>query len=110
VITDGYDSRQKFLSGVGARGLEQVGKLRIDAHLRDFYQGIKRSGPSRLQTYDKVNWDDRSCVEHFVTENDDIALYQQVLNHVQFQYTLQVVLGTDTKHNRRYGVITETAA
>jgi hypothetical protein len=78
--------------------------------LRDLYQGIKRSGPGRLQIYDRVNWDALSGVENLATENNDIALYQQVLNHVQFQCTLQVVLVVDTKHNRRYGVLTETDA
>lgn len=34
VITDGYYSKQKFLGGLRALGLEQIGKLRIDANLR----------------------------------------------------------------------------
>src|SRR5205823_10443174 len=58
VITDGYYSKQKFLRGVRALGLDQIGKLRIDAHLRYLYQGPKRPGPGRPTTYDgKVNWD-----------------------------------------------------
>ena len=35
------------------------------------------------------------------TEDDDIVLYHQVLNHVQFQRNLRVVLVVDTKHNRK---------
>jgi DDE superfamily endonuclease len=34
VITDGYDSKQKFTGGGRALGLEQIGKLRRDANLR----------------------------------------------------------------------------
>ena len=34
VVTDGYYSKQKFTGGVRDLGLEQIGKLRIDAHLR----------------------------------------------------------------------------
>jgi hypothetical protein len=102
VITDGYYSKQKFLGGVRALGLEQIGKLRIDANLRYPYQGPKRPGPGRPKTYDgKVNWDNLSRFEKVETEDDDIVLYHQVLNHVQFQCNLRVVLVVDTKHHRR---------
>jgi DDE superfamily endonuclease len=102
VVTDGYYSKQKFTRGVRALGLEQIGKLRIDANLRYLYQGPKRPGPGRPKTYDgKVNWDDLSRFENVETEDDDIVLYHQVLNHVQFQWNLRVVLVVDTKHNRR---------
>jgi DDE superfamily endonuclease len=102
VITDGYYSKQKFLGGVRALGLEQIGKLRLDANLRYLYQGSKRPGPGRPQTYDgKVHWDNLSRLEKIETEDDDIVLYHQVLNHVQFQCNLRVVLVVDTKHNRK---------
>jgi hypothetical protein len=102
VITDGYYSKQKFLGGVRALGLEQIGKLRLDANLRYLYQGPKRPGPGRPQTYDgKVHWDNLSRFEKFETADDDIMLYHQVLNHIQFQCNLRVVLVVDTKHNRK---------
>lgn len=102
VITDGYYSKQKFTWGVLALGLHQIGKLRIDANLRYLYQGPKRPGPGRPKTYDgKVNWEDLSRFETAQTEDDDIVLYHQVLNHVQFQCNLRVVLVVDTKHNRK---------
>jgi hypothetical protein len=102
VITDGYYSKQKFLGGVRALGLDQIGKLRIDANLRYLYPGPHRSGPGRPKTYDgKVNWDDLSRFDTVETDEDDIVLYHQVLNHVQFQCNLQVVLVVDTKHHRR---------
>ena len=102
VITDGYYSKQKFLRGVSALGLEQIGKLRLDANLRALYQGPQRPGPGRPKTYDgKGHWDNLSRFEKVETEDDDIVLYQQVLNHVQFQRNLRVVLVVDTKHNRK---------
>ena len=102
VITDGYYSKQKFLGGVRALGLEQIGKLRLDANLRYLYQGPQRPGPGRPQTYDgKVHWDNLSRFEKVKTEDDDIMLYHQVLNHIQFQCNLRVVLVVDTKHNRK---------
>ena len=102
VITDGYYSKYKFVHGVQALGLDQIGKLRIDANLRHLYQGPKRSGRGRPKTYDgKVNWDDLSRFEQVETDDDHIVLYQKVLNHVQFQCNLNVVLVVDTKHHRR---------
>jgi DDE superfamily endonuclease len=102
VITDGYYSKQKFLGGLRAVGLEQIGKLRIDANLRYLYQGPKRPGPGRPKSYDgKVNWADLSRWAQVNTEDAHIVLYHQVLNHVQFQCNLRVVLVVDTQHNRR---------
>ena len=52
VIADGYYSKRKFLDGVRALGLHQMGKLRRDANLRYLYQGVGRPGPGRPKTYD----------------------------------------------------------
>jgi len=102
VITDGYYSKQKFLGGVRALGLEQIGKLRLDANLRYLYQGLQRPGPGRPKTYDgKVYRDNLSRFDKVETEDDDIVLYHQVLNHVQFQCNLRVVLVVDTTRHRK---------
>jgi hypothetical protein len=102
VVTDGDDSKQKFTAGVRALGLEQIGKLRIDANRRYLYQGPQRPGRGRPKTYDgQVSWDNLSHFEKGVTDDDEIVLYHQVLNHVQSQRNLRVVLVVDTKHNRR---------
>ena len=52
VIADGYYSKRKFLDGVRALGMHQIGKLRRDANLRYLYQGPGHSGPGRPKTYD----------------------------------------------------------
>lgn len=102
VITDGYDSKQKFLGGVRALGLHQIGTLRIDANLRYLYHGSQRQGAGRPTVYDgKINWDDLSRFAQVETSDDDIVLDHQVLNHVQCQRNLRVVLVVDTKHHRR---------
>lgn len=102
VVTDGYYSKQKFLGGVRALGLHQIGKLRADANLRYLYQGPRRPGPGRPKTYDgKVLWTTLSRFEALATEDAHIVLYQQVVHHVQFQRNLRVVLVVDTQRNRR---------
>ena len=102
VVSDGYYSKQKFLSGVQGLGLHQIGKLRADANLRYLYQGPKRPGPGRPKTYDgKVHWTDLSRFALCHTEDEHIVLYHQVVYHVQFRCALHVVLVVDTARNRR---------
>jgi len=108
VVTDGAYSKQKFVGGVRALGLHQIGKLRADANLRYLYQGPKRPGPGRHKTYDgKVHWSDLSRFAHLATEDEHLVLYHQVVNHVQFRRNLQVVVVVDTQHNR-YAVLFST--
>ena len=102
VSTEGYDSTQTFFRGVRALGLEQIGTLRLDAHLRARYQGPQRSGPGRPKTSDgKVYWHNLAQFEKVETEDEHRVLSQQVLNHVQFQRNLRVVLVVATKHHRK---------
>jgi hypothetical protein len=108
VVTDGAYSKQKFVAGVRALELHQIGKLRADAHLRYLYQGPKRPGPGRQKTYDgKVNWSDLSRFERLETEDEHIVLYHQVLNHVQLKRDLQGVVVVHTQRNR-YAVLFST--
>ena len=102
LIADGYYSKRKFLDGVRALGLHQIGKLRRDANLRYFYQGLGHPGPGRPKTHDgKVQWDDLSRFERVQSEDDDVVLYHQVLNHVHLRRNLRVVLVVDTRTQRR---------
>jgi DDE superfamily endonuclease len=108
VVTDGAYSKQKFVAGVRALELHQIGKWRADANVRYLYQGPKRPGPGRQKTYDgKVNWSDVSRFERLDTEDEHIVLYHQVLNHVQLQRNLQVVVVVHTQRNR-YAVLFST--
>ena len=108
VVTDGAYSKQKFVAGVRALELHQIGKLRADAHLRYHYQGPKRPGPGRQKTYDgKVNWSDLSRFERLDTEDEHIVLSHQVLNPVPLKRDLQVVVVVHTQRNR-YAVLFST--
>lgn len=108
VITDGAYSKQKFVTGVRALELHQLGKLRADAHLRYLYQGPQRPGPGRQKIYDgKVTWSDLSRFERLATADEHIVLYHQGLNHVHLKRNLQVVVVVHTQRNR-YGVLFST--
>jgi DDE superfamily endonuclease len=108
VVTDGAYSKQKFVAGVRALELHQIGKLRADAHLRYLYQGPKRPGPGRQKTYDgQVNWSDLSRFERLDTEDEHIVLYHQVRNHMHLKRHLQVVVVVHTQRHR-YAVLFST--
>jgi hypothetical protein len=101
-VTDGYYSQHKFLGGVRALGLHQIGTWRADAHLRYLSRGPKHAGPGRPKTYDgKVLWNALSRCEPLAIEDARIVPYQQVVHHVQGQRNLRVVLVVDTQRHRR---------
>jgi len=101
VVTDGYYSKQKFLEGVRAIALHQIGKLRRDANLRYLYDGPPRSGPGRPKPYDgKVHWSELSRLERVASGDEGIVLYTQVVNHVQFKRNVRVVMVVETCTNR----------
>ena len=108
LLMDGTYSKQNFVDGVRDLGLHPIGKLRADANMRYLYQGPKRPGPGRPKTYDgKVDWSDLSRFERLDTEDEDIVLYHQVLNHVQLKRNLQVVVVVHTQR-KRYAVLFST--
>ena len=86
-------ANQKWLEGIEAVGLHTIGKLCRDAKMRFFYAGPRRAkGSGRQKIYDgKVDWQDLSRFD-YVTEQDGLHLYTQVLNHVLFDRTLRVVV------------------
>lgn len=102
VVTDGYYSKKKFLDGVRALGLHQIGKLRADANPRYLYSGPQWSGPGRPKTYDgKVHWAQLARLAALATGEEYLVLYHQVVNHVQFKRDLCVVLLVDTRSQRQ---------
>ena len=108
LLMDGAYSKQNFVDGVRDLGLHPIGKLRADTNMRYLYQGPKRPGPGRPKTYDgKVDWSDLSRFERLDTEDEDIVLYHQVLNHVQLKRNLQVVVVVHTQR-KRYAVLFST--
>lgn len=90
LVADGYYSKTKYLDGVAALDLYQIGKLRHDANLRWLYQGEqKRRG--RKRRYDgKVNLDDLSRFEAG-GELDGLQVYTAIVNSVHFKRDLRIV-------------------
>lgn len=111
VAVDGYFAKQKWVAGVEKLGLHTLGKLRGDANMRFFYTGPKRArGQGRQKTYaGKVDWQDLQGFD-FVSCDEGIELYTQVLNHVSLKRTLRVVVVLDQRDPKhpRYALLFST--
>lgn len=111
LAVDGGLTNHKWLDGVEAVGLHTIGKLRCDANMRFFYTGLRRTkGSGNQKTYDgKVDWQDLSRFD-YITDQDGLALYTQVLNHKLFKRALRVVVVLDrrTPDQPRYALLFST--
>jgi hypothetical protein len=111
LAVDGYFAKQKWVAGVEALALYTIGKLRCDADMRFFYTGPKRAwGQGRQKTYaGKVDWQDLQDFD-WVSSEDGIDLYTQVLNHRSLKRTLRVVVVLDQRDPKhpRYALLFST--
>ena len=111
LVVDGYFAKKKWVDGVEGFGLHTIGKLRCDADMRYFYTGPKReTGSGRQKTYDgKVDWQDLRRF-HYVTDQDGIEIYTQILHHVSLKRTLRVVVLLDVRDpdKPRYALLFST--
>lgn len=111
LAVDGYFAKQKWVAGVAELALHTIGKLRCDANMRFFYTGPKRAqGQGRQKTYaGKVNWQDLRDFD-WVSSEEGIALYTQVLNHRSLKRTLRVVVVLDQRdpQHPRYALLFST--
>ena len=90
LVTDGYYSKKKYINGITALGLHQIGKLRHDANLRWLYQGEQKPR-GRKRRYDgKVRFDDLNRFEA-VGEVDGVQIYTTVVNSARFKQDLRIV-------------------
>ena len=111
LAVDGYFAKQKWVAGVEALALYTIGKLRCDADMRFFYTGPKRArGQGRQKTYaGKVDWKDLQDFD-WVSNEEGIDLYTQVLNHRSLKRTLRVVVVLDQRDPKhpRYALLFST--
>lgn len=90
LVTDGYYSNKKFIDGVAAFKLHQIGKLRHDANRRWLYQGEQKPR-GRKRLYDgKVTFDELNRFEP-VGKPDGLHLYTAIVNSAHFKRHLRIV-------------------
>ncbi|RCV90730.1 transposase [Vreelandella rituensis] len=90
LVADGYYSKTRYLQGVVATGLHQIGKLRHDANLRWLYQGEQKPR-GRKRLYDgKVSVDDVSRWT-LAGNMEATQVYTAIVNSPHFKRDLRVV-------------------
>lgn len=90
LATDGYYSKKKYIDGVVALGLHQIGKLRHDANLRWLYHGEQKSR-GRKRIYDgKVKFNDPSRFE-VEGETNGVQPYTAIVNSARLGRNLRIV-------------------
>jgi DDE superfamily endonuclease len=93
LVADGYCSKQKFVDGICALEMHLISKLRPEAHRRHLDQGPRSTGPGRPKTDDgQVSYHELSRFEHVDTDDQDIALDHQVVNHPHLKRHLRLVV------------------
>ena len=93
LAADAYYSKIKFVRATCGSGLDMIGKLRCDAHLRWLYEG-PYSGSGRPQKYDgKIDLDgELERFDSHGTLDDGVAVYSKVVNVKAFKRQVKVVL------------------
>ena len=108
LAVDGYFSKKKVVDGISALGLHVVGKLRRDANLRHLYDGPQRASRGRPKIYDgKVNVNTLARFEPVESDDAEIELYYQVVNHVQLKRNVGVVV-VRHRPTQRYALLFST--
>jgi hypothetical protein len=94
LAVDGYYTRQKFVAGVRALGLELIGKLRRDAAAWYLYDGPQKPRGRRRQRGDKVVWSqlDLTRWKNHGKLDEETRLYSTVLYHRSLKRALKVAL------------------
>ena len=90
LAADGCYSKKKYIDGVAALDLYQIGKLRHDANLRWLYRGEQKPCGRRRRYDGKVRFDDLSRFEA-AGEPDGLQIYTAVVCSAHFKRDLRVV-------------------
>ena len=98
LAVDGAYTRRAFVDGVCQLGLEMVGKLRRDAHLRYLFQGPQKPRGRRRLYEDKVLWKtfdpqvDSRRWNHEGPVEPGVHLYSACLFHPSLKRVIKVAL------------------
>lgn len=93
LAADAYYGKDNFIKPVMATGLNIIGKLRVDANLKWFYQG-KYSGLGRRKKYDgKVLFEpELSKFTYEGQQGDKTQIYSATVYSCRFQIPLKLVM------------------
>ena len=92
-LCDGCYAKEKFVSGVCAKGYAVISRLRADANLRFLFQGEQRPGRGRPRKFDgKVDFSDLSRFEGLQSDEPQLARYTKRVWSVSLKREIQVLV------------------
>lgn len=101
-LVDGAYAKEKFVSGVCARGFDVVSRLRTDANLRFLFQGKQRAGRGRPRKFDgKVSLSDLGRFEPVKSDEPELSLYTQRVWSVSLKREIQVLVLVNREKNAK---------
>lgn len=103
LVADGNYSSYKFVSGVVALDLNQIGKLRIDADLRYLYTGPQKTRGARRKYDGKVKLSDVSRLTLVREVESKIYLYTDEVLHVSLKRNIRIAYLVDCRNPHKIG-------
>jgi Transposase DDE domain len=92
LLTDGNYTKPRFIDGVVAAGLQQIGKLRHDARMRYLYDGPQKSRGRKRAFDGEVDLNDLSRMEYAGEVDTDIFLYSAVVNVISLKRNVRIAI------------------
>ena len=96
-VFDGFYSKQPFVDGLCATGLEMVSKLRHDADLKYLYQGEQKAKGRKRKFDGKVYYDDMDRFDALGELEPGIHAWTQKVWHVTLKRAIRVVMLLNAK-------------
>jgi hypothetical protein len=103
LVVDGFFGKEKFVTGIKKTGLEIVGKLRIDANLRNPFNGQqKQRGRPRLYG-SKVVIDELDQLPLAYSMENGLKLYTAVMYSISLKIDVRILLILNTTNKGKNG-------
>lgn len=103
LVGDGNYSKEKFVSGVVALELHQIGKLRIDADMRYLYTGPQKPRGARRKYDGKVRLSDISRLTLVREVEAKVYLYTAEVLHISLKRNIRIAYLVDCRDPNKTG-------
>ncbi len=92
-VADGYFTKEKYVSGICASGMEMIGKLRQDANLRYPFKGEQKPGRGRKRIYGAkvdLSYIDRRRIK-LCMQGEDFCLFSGIVYSIGLKRLIRIV-------------------
>jgi len=92
-VADGYFTKEKYVRGITASGLDMIGKLRQDANLRYPFKGEQKPGRGRKRIYGAkvdLSYIDRRRIKLFM-QGEDFCLFSGIVYSIRLKRLIRIV-------------------